>query len=174
MATLHILMGCAGSGKSTWIQNHLNEYTEWISRDHIRFSLVNEDEEYFSKEKEVFKEFVRRIDETLKNGKDVFADATHLNKTSRLKLMNAVDFSLVTNVNIIWIKTPLDECLARNANRAGTRSYVPESAIRRMFYNIEKPDLEERFDTIYIVEDNKPIQMIRKMEEYDGEEMVCL
>lgn len=164
MNTLHILMGTPGSGKSTWIQNHLDEHTVWISRDDVRFSMVAEDEEYFSKEKQVFKEFIRRIDNALENGYDVFADATHLNKASRNKLLRAVNHKLALNVDVIWIKTPLSECIYRNDNRKGTRSFVPKSVIRRMFYQIEKPEFEEGFDTIYIVEDNQPIQILKNME----------
>lgn len=164
MNTLHILMGTPGSGKSTWIRNHLDEHTVWISRDDVRFSMVAEDEEYFSKEKQVFKEFIRRIDNALENGYDVFADATHLNKASRNKLLRAVNHKLALNVDVIWIKTPLSECIYRNDNRKGTRSFVPRSVIRRMFYQIEKPEFEEGFDTIYIVEDNQPIQILKNME----------
>lgn len=164
MNTLHILMGTPGSGKSTWIRNHLDEHTVWISRDDVRFSIVAEDEEYFSKEKQVFKEFIRRIDNALENGYDVFADATHLNKASRNKLLRAVNHKLALNVDVIWIKTPLSECIYRNDNRKGTRSFVPRSVIRRMFYQIEKPEFEEGFDTIYIVEDNQPIQILKNME----------
>lgn len=108
--------------------------------------------------------FIRRIDNALENGYDVFADATHLNKASRNKLLRAVNHKLALNVDVIWIKTPLSECIYRNDNRKGTRSFVPKSVIRRMFYQIEKPEFEEGFDTIYIVEDNQPIQILKNME----------
>lgn len=169
MNTLHILMGTPGSGKSTWIQNHLDEHTVWISRDDVRFSMVAEDEEYFSKEKQVFKEFIRRIDNALENGYNVFADATHLNKASRNKLLRAVNHELALNIDVIWIKTDLEECIRRNDNRKGTRSFVPRSVIRRMFNQIEKPEFEEGFNTIYIVEDNKPIQMYKEAQNDDND-----
>lgn len=65
MNKLHIVMGIPGSGKSTWIENHLYESSVRISRDEVRFSMVSEEEEYFSKEKAVFKEFIYRINECL-------------------------------------------------------------------------------------------------------------
>ncbi len=165
MSRLHLMMGTPGSGKSTWIKNHMDASKEvWMSRDEVRFSMVAEDEEYFSKEKAVFKEYVRRINEALDNGLDVFADATHLNKASRNKLLRAINPQVAPQVDVIWIKTPLDECFKRNDNRTGTRSFVPKSAIRRMFYQIEKPEFEEGFDTIYIVEDGQPIQILKNME----------
>lgn len=166
MSQLHIVMGIPGSGKSTWIANHLNSSKEkWISRDEVRFSMVAEDEEYFSKEKAVFKVFIERINSALDGGFDVFADATHLNKASRNKLLRAIKTKEIPNVDVIWIKTPLNECFKRNNNRIGTRSFVPKSVIRRMFYQVEKPTFEEGFNTIYIVEDNKPIQILKNMED---------
>lgn len=162
MAVLNIVMGAPGSGKSTFIQNHMEiDKDAWISRDEIRFSLIKEDEEYFSKEKQVFKEYIRRINFSLECGYDVFADATHLNKASRNKLIRSLEIK-PERINVIWIKTPIDECLKRNRKRAGSRRFVPEDQIRRMYNNIEKPEFEEGIDIIFIVEDNKPIQIIKK------------
>jgi predicted kinase len=123
--------------------------------------MVGEGEEYFSKEKAVFKEFIRRIDEAIESGYNVYADATHLNPASRNKLLRSIS-SKPDYVKVIWIKTPLEECLRRNDERAGTRSYVPETAIRNMYNSIEAPSFEEGIDVIYVVEDNKPIQILKK------------
>lgn len=163
MNKLHIVMGIPGSGKSTWIQNHLDEHTVWVSRDDVRFSMVAEDEEYFSKEKQVFKEFVRRINNALENGYNVFADATHLNKASRNKLLTAINSELEIEVDVVWIKTPFETCVTQNNNRKGTRSFVPISAIRRMSYQIEAPEFEEGIKKIYIIEPNKPIEIKEEM-----------
>lgn len=163
MNKLYIMMGTPGSGKSTWIQNHLDEHTVWISRDEVRFSMVAEDEEYFSKEKEVFKEYVRRINNALENGYNVFADATHLNKASRNKLLTAINPELNIEVDVIWIKTPLEDCINQNDNRKRTRSFVPRGVIRRMNSQIEAPEFEEGIKKIYIVEPNKPIKVKEKM-----------
>ena len=163
MNKLYIVMGTPGSGKSTWIQNHLDEHSVWVSRDDVRFSMVAEDEEYFSKEKQVFKEYTRRINNALENGYDVFADATHLNKASRNKLLTAINPELNIEVDVVWIKTPLETCIGQNQNREGTRSFVPVSAIRRMFYQIEMPEFEEGIKKIFIVEPNKPIKVKEEM-----------
>jgi predicted kinase len=161
MAILYLLCGTPGSGKSTWIKNHYKEDDIIISRDKIRFSMVADGEEYFSKEKEVYKEFIKQINENLKLGVNVYADATHLNKASRAKLLKNIK-EKPDSIEIIWIKTPLLECLKRNENRRGTRSYVPKEVIRRMFIQTEAPEFEEGFNKIYIVEDEKPIQIIEK------------
>ena len=47
------MVGCPGSGKSTWAKKHLPD-TYYVSRDEVRFSLLQDGEDYFSHEKEVF------------------------------------------------------------------------------------------------------------------------
>lgn len=156
MAKLFLMMGVPGSGKSTWCKNHFNESkVAYVSRDEIRFSLVAENEEYFSKENEVFRQFVYEINDALNLGIDVVADATHLNAASRNKLISLIK-APVDEINVIWIKTPLEIALERNAQREG-RAFVPVSAIRRMNCQLEEPAFEEGFNKIYIVEDGKPI-----------------
>ena len=60
--TLIMLCGCPGSGKSTWTQQYKeNKKVVIISRDEIRFRLVSEKEEYFSKETQVFNIFISEI-----------------------------------------------------------------------------------------------------------------
>lgn len=157
---LRLLMGAPGSGKSTFIKNHLALTDKYVSRDEIRFSMVSETEEYFSKEKEVFKEYVKRINEGLQNY-DVFADATHITVASRNKLLRAIT-TKPTSIEVIWIKTPLDMALERNEMRKGTRAYVPVSAIRRMYHQTEKPEFEEGFSKIYIVEPNQKIKVLER------------
>lgn len=159
MAILHIVMGCAGAGKSTFVMNHLDENSVWISRDSIRFSLVSENEEYFSKERQVFDEFVKAINDALVDGKNVFADATHLNRISRNKLITSINPKLKIDMDVIWIKTPVETCIMQNENRKGTRGFIPLNAIRQMNASIEAPSFKEGFTKIYIVEPNKKIQV---------------
>jgi predicted kinase len=154
---LFILMGTPGSGKSTWASQHMNKDTDIIiSRDTVRFSMVAEDEEYFSKEKAVFKEFLAQINTALENGTNVFADATHLNKASRNKLLRGITVT-PAETSVVWVKTPVSQCITQNSNREGTRAFVPLSVIRRMNNQIETPEFEEGLDKIYIIEPNKPI-----------------
>ena len=165
MSKLIIMMGCPGSGKSTLAKNYMNPTTEkYVSRDDIRFSMVREDEEYFAKEKEVFNLFVAEIEAGLRKDMTVWADATHLNKKSRLKLLHAL-YVQPDEIEIMFVDTPLDEALKRNMNREGTRSFVPESAIIRMYNSIEMPEFHEgkfTYDVIYIKRPNQ--KLVVKME----------
>lgn len=133
---LYLLCGVPGSGKTTWVRQQV-ENAKYkcvhVSRDEVRFSIVKEDEEYFSHENEVFNEFIDRINDALiLNEVNVFVDATHLNEKARNKVLRCLDLNDVyiypVNFNI-----PLETCLAQNELRKGCgRTYVPRSVIRQM------------------------------------------
>jgi predicted kinase len=159
MSNLIMMVGCPASGKSTVAKNFATSSTYgglYISRDVIRFSMVKEDEEYFSRENEVYAEFIRQIKDALDFNAEVFADATHLNETSRAKTLRALGESIKdVEVNVIWVRVPVEIALSQNENRIGTRSYVPKSVIRRMHSQITRPTKEEGFDHIYIFENGR-------------------
>lgn len=153
---MYVMCGIPGSGKSTWIREHLPNAAV-ISRDAIRFAIVKEDEEYFSHEKEVFNEFVNQIKYALKWEKEIVVDATHLNEGSRNKLFRAIGIDLKdVDINAIVLNTSLETALTRNDLRTG-REFVPKEQIRRMFYQMTIPSFEEGFNKIYIVPENGPI-----------------
>ena len=70
------------------------------------------------------------IDTGLKNGYNVYADATHLNTASRNKLLNSIT-EKPTSIEAIVLKVPLETCLERNRLRKGTRGFVPEDTIKK-------------------------------------------
>lgn len=148
---LYVMVGCPGSGKSTYAKTHLSNAL-YVSRDEIRFNLVSENEEYFSKEDEVFDTFINKINEGLRASVDVVADATHLNAISRMKLLACLDIDKEkTEIHAIVMKTPLDKCIKNNENRKGTRAYVPISVIKRMYYSFKQPTQEECCGMIDII-----------------------
>lgn len=143
---LFLMCGCPGSRKSSFLSmfcklNKINYEKHVVSRDLIRFSIVSEDEEYFSKEKEVFKLFVNEIKYQINFNNYCFADATHLNKSSRMKLINFIGKSFLKDVNVIPLFVSVSEEVALYGNnlRKGTRAYVPEEAIIRMKHSFSDP-----------------------------------
>lgn len=154
MPKLYIMCGPSGVGKTTWAHNFINENLDmrYVSRDEVRYSMIKDDEEYFSHEKEVFKEFVAIITEALIDGFDVIADATHLNEFSRRKLTQAIDMRF-TDYEIIYVVVSLgyDECAKRNASREG-RARVPETALKNMYRDFRFPSKNEDERIIDIIE----------------------
>ena len=147
---LYIMCGCPGSGKSTYAKQYFPR--EWyVSRDEIRFELVPADEEYFSKEDEVFSIFTQKIKDRLTVYGNAVADATHLNPKSRLKLISSISFPRDTQIHVIFIDTPLKKCIENNEKRKGTRSYVPVPVIKNMYNLLKKPSFEECYGLIDIV-----------------------
>ena len=150
MSKMYVVIGAPGCGKSTYIQNHLKENELVISRDKIRFGMLNDNDEYFSKEKEVYREFIRQIDEAIEANETFYVDQTSLNYKSRKKLFNSLK-QQPDEIIAIYLKSSLDKILKQNALRKG-RAYVPEDAVKNMYYSIEEPKLEEGFDEIWTIE----------------------
>ena len=159
MAKLIMMSGIPGSGKSTWAKNHMKASDIYISRDDIRFSMLNETDDYFAHEDEVIKEFFNRINNALANGYNVIADATHLNKSSRANFLSKVEG--YEGLEIVYMDIPLCTALERNDLRTN-RAFVPRGVIRRMWNQYQPPTFEEGFDKIYKVDKDNKISIIIK------------
>lgn len=150
MAILVLMMGVPGSGKSTWIQNNLTDKDVWVSRDAIRYNLLEEDDDYFAKENEVIELFINNINNMLnKNFRYVYADATHLHPKGRAQLLNNLKIK-PDAIYTVYIDTPLNITLERNAQREG-RARVPDDVIRRMYRSVSLPTARENINTLFFV-----------------------
>lgn len=143
-----IMVGIPGSGKSTFAKQEA-QFLEMdgfhvaiISRDEVRKSFVG-DREYFSRETEVFDEFIRQINECLELGIDyVFVDATHISQQSRAKLLGRLQPDENTTLTFEVCDCGIETCIARNNLREGFAK-VPESAIRKMARGFKAPTSAE-------------------------------
>lgn len=143
---IYVMVGVPGSGKSTWCQQNLPDAV-YISRDQVRYAILKEGEEYFSREKEVFARFVSVIKTAFQNRQTMVVDATHLNKPSRDKLTRSlqtisIDTQINYDIHYVVMDISLQECLRRNSLRTG-RACVPDSAIKSMFMNFTIPTFAE-------------------------------
>lgn len=153
MKTLYLMCGIPGSGKSTWLKEHCDPRRDVIiSRDAIRFSLLKDGDDYFAKEKLVWKIFIQEIKEYIKTDYRIFIDATHLNKASRQKLMSAVAAKEVKYIPIVF-DVPLEVAITRDSRRQG-RAHVGKEVITKMYNSFEKPTTEEFEEIIEITRRN--------------------
>ncbi len=154
MMNLIVACGIPGSGKTTSLSN-LSEVVEapHISRDEIRASFRTEDtEDYFENETFVFNSFVKEIVDAMKLEGAAIADATHISRASRLKLIKGITKFIPKDeftIEFVWFDTPLDICLARNFEREGW-AFVPEDVILNMYDKFEIPSIDE-FDNVIMV-----------------------
>ena len=152
MPKLYVMIGIPGAGKSYYVKHHLGNLPV-VSRDEIRFSITGEDEHYHAYEKQVFSMFVNGIVEHLKNDESVVADATHVSKASRRKLLWAID-KYIRDYQIVYvvIDTNLAGAIRHNAMRQG-REHVPYEVIERFHDMFEFPyvDEDDRISEIIIV-----------------------
>lgn len=143
-----LMVGTPGSGKSTFAKNILfdSNTMRYISRDEIRFSILRKGDNYFAKEKKVYDEFIRKIKAALDDEDNyltsIIVDATHLNWTSRRKLLSALG---MLNGQYSWVKvipvimnTSVNECINRNAKRFD-RERVPDDKLIEMEHSKTHP-----------------------------------
>ena len=129
MSRLILPIGISGSGKS-YIYNRDYKDCVQVSPDLIREELTG-DISNQSKNKEVFKLAFERVDEYLNSGKDVFFDATNVNKSQR---KNFTDKYIGSDVTIIYVVLPADVDLSwtrirKDIREKKNRSDVPYFAL---------------------------------------------
>ena len=149
---LYLMIGIPGSGKSTYAKQFASRNKiQYISRDEIRFSLLQPTDGYFDKENEVMKILREKTNLALKNG-STLVDSTNLSEKSRARLLN-------------YIKT---ECAAivatalkRNALRK-EREKVPDEELIKMYSRIEIPcNNGENINYLVTIAENNEIKITK-------------
>ena len=166
MNYLIMFCGIPGSGKSTEARRMSRSLTarnltvEYISRDELRFSMISNESEYFSKEKEVFNKFVEKMNNSLNKNDCTIIDATHISKASRAKILRRVENPDNVRLLVLYLTTPLDVCMQQNDLRTG-KERVPQEVIEKMAEQFEDPTEKEfvgfGFDTVEVWE--KPYEL---------------
>ncbi len=149
MATLYVLIGIPGSGKSTWAREQAARLNATIiSSDELRTEFVDNGRSPLQGDA-IFAEVERRARAELRSNHTVILDATHFLRKYRayaLRLAREVDAYRIA----VWFDMPLDICLQRNAQRTHPtfgHEAVPEDVVRRMYARLQPPDRYE-FDEI--------------------------
>lgn len=131
MSYLFIFCGCAGAGKTTLSKELIDKYQA------MRYSF---DEMGCFKYLELFPYIIKSISEN----KNVVVDALFTRISQRKLILDATKDIDCKRI-LIYVDTPLEECIRRNAQRTNP---LPEFMVRDIYNSIEIPTLDEGWDEI--------------------------
>jgi predicted kinase len=149
--TLYITVGLPGSGKSTYVKNFIKDKDiEYLSSDSLR-AVYGKSEEDQTVTPLVFGHIKRKVDEFLKDGKNVLVDATSVNRKERSDYINTAKKYGAKVVAIVF-KMDRQGLIDRNKKRGeqGGR-VVPTFVIDKMLAKYEEPSYDEGIDVIIYV-----------------------
>ena len=155
MNDIYILCGPAGCGKSTWIREHRKDNDFVVSRDEIRFVLMDMfNTDYFDNEDSVIQVFHQAIRNStafhMNEGRDIYIDATHLTGKVRKSTLDNIMGKEYWTIHFVNFIVSVNTCLAQNAKREG-RAKVPDNVIRDMCSRFT-PAKDDRYDCFNISE----------------------
>ena len=149
--TLYITVGLPGSGKSTYAKNFIKDKEiEYLSSDSLR-AVYGKSEEDQTVTPLVFGHIKRKVDEFLKDGKNVLVDATSVNRKERSDYINTAKKYGAKVVAIVF-KMDRQGLIDRNKKRGeeGGR-VVPDWVIDKMLAKFEEPSYDEGIDVMIYV-----------------------
>ena len=145
-----MMVGVPGSGKS-YIAQKMSEQLQWpvLSSDATRSELTG-DENDLSRDKEVWPLLYSRAGQYLEDGESFFVDATHNNLRQRVTDIARYRAMGARTISGIYVDTPLDVCLQRNANRTRV---VPDFVIEKFWNNLQRNpvSIDDGFDAVYTI-----------------------
>lgn len=152
----YMMVGIPSSGKSTIAKEIAKqENAVIIATDDLREELFNDVNSQVDNDL-VFRTAMQRVKQNLKN-RNVILDATNINYKRRMSMLHELNYIKDLQKIAVFVATPYEECLQRNKMRDRK---VPESVIKRMYYNIYIPQYYEGFDDIQIIHNEiKPIKL---------------
>ena len=132
-----VLVGLQGSGKSTWVAEHLAATHVVVSKDYWPNARRRETRQR------------RVVAGLLAEGRSVVVDNTDPAPEDRAPLIAAAREAGVP-VRAVWLDTPAEVCLARNDARTG-RARVPLVGFFATRARLVPPSMEEGFDRVDVV-----------------------
>lgn len=156
MATVHMLIGIPGSGKSTYCNNVLiKKYPNavFIASDIVRNNNPQ------MKEEEIWPEIYRLCSNALNSGLDIIYDATNITPTVRNRFWGKLAERNVTSYDKVayYFITDPNKCMERVAirNTLPNERYLPVEVIKGYGEKIIAPTIEEGFKEIIVIDNNK-------------------
>lgn len=150
MATVHVMVGVPGSGKSTFSKKLSEEKgIEIISSDKVRDMHPDWDE------KNTFPEVYRLISEILKTGRDVILDATNINSNIRKNISLRLNpYKVAYDLVAYYFPVKYSVCYERikRRNEIGRDRYFPLDVLNHYYNIMEAPSTSEGFKEVVVVE----------------------
>jgi predicted kinase len=140
-------MGAPGSGKSSYVQNHLNSLRV-ISCDEIREKEFGYERSYRIRFF-VLEIMLDEIKAAYETGRDFVVDSTYFNEgKTRKRLFRYIPASAVS---VVFLNPGLDACLRQNSRRLGHRR-VEAHMIEYLHECLDSPSEEEGFQTLNTID----------------------
>lgn len=137
---IKILKGLPGSGKTTYAKQLIADDPSWVrvNKDEIRLVMLPKGWSELAEKKAVIPERNRRILAALKAGNNVIVDDTNI-APKHERDIRALVTPLVAygDIEVQFFDTPIEECVARDAQRTGS-AHVGESVIRRFASQLQE------------------------------------
>lgn len=140
MATLYLLVGVPGAGKTTWALQH--PQLVHISSDAIRKELFGKEMTLRGYHR-VHRIMMERALDHLAAGQDVVLDSSHLSIRARRKVLQALPED--AQVVAVHIATPVSQALVNNQMR---ERHVPRIGICLSGKRLVEPSEAEGFDRV--------------------------
>jgi predicted kinase len=150
MATLTMMIGYPRSGKSTWIKNNKGDRLviepDWIRREILghQFHIPAEPMIWV-----LVDSFIRIA---LSQNKDIILDGINLVPFIRSKYIKLAK-SMNCEVDGVWVRTPIEECIQRNEESLDGKK-LPTESLDSMRYRFVEPKSKD-FNNLYIVDQHK-------------------
>ncbi len=159
--TVYILSGISGSGKSTWVRKSklesvstdelVEEYGQEHGYDYTQAFNEIQKLKLFGTLNSIFYD---NIVDKLNTGKNFAIDRTSLNSRTRKELIEFIRTNNGDiNVVVVYFDIDKDTIIKRLKSREEeTGKGIPDFVIDKQFENQEKPDDEEGYDAVIIVQ----------------------
>lgn len=141
MATLYVMVGLPGSGKSYWAKSF---NCPIVSSDTIRKELSGSEDDQ-SVNGQVFGIARYRVRDYLSKNISCVFDATNITRKDRKSILKLAPEG--TTKIAVFVNTHIDKVYEQNASRSRV---VPTEVIEKMYNKLTPPSLSEGFDEIIV------------------------